>query len=67
MLDHVMVPINTRLTPDQVEECLMNAGAKQIRRLNRGTDFDKVEYIYKKIPYAAAKFGVGENRYIFTK
>lgn len=67
MLDHVMVPINTRLTPDQVEECLINAGAKQVSRLNRGTDFDRVEHLYKKIPYATIKFGVGENRYIFTK
>lgn len=67
MLDHVMVPINTRLTPEELENSLEKAGAKNLRRLNRGTDFDRVEYLYQGIPYGLEKFGVGENRYIFTK
>ncbi len=67
MLDHVMVPINTRLTPDQLESELTKAGAKQIRRLTRGTEFDRVEYLHKAVPFASIKFGVGENRYVFTK
>lgn len=67
MLDHVMVPINTRITPDELHTSLINAGAKDIRRLERGTDFDRIEMIYKKIPYAQEKFGVGENRYVFSK
>ncbi len=67
MLDHVMVPINTRLTPSQIENELKKNGADSITRLERGTDFDRVEQIYHEIPCAREKFGVGENRYIFRK
>ncbi len=67
MLDHVMVPINTRLSPGQIENILKENGADSIKRLERGTDFDRVEQIYRGIPYAREKFGVGENRYIFRK
>lgn len=67
MLDHVMVPINVRLTPREVENRLREAGATRIRRLARGTDFDRIEHIYRDSPYAKVHFGVGENRYIFSK
>lgn len=67
MLDHVMVPINLRLTPEEIESCLAKAGATGIRRLSRGTDFDRIERIYQKEPYADVKYGVGENRYVFSK
>ena len=67
MLDHVMVPINTRLTPDEIIAALEKNGAFNIKRLTRGTDFDRVEAIYKNSPYAKEKFGVGENRFIFSK
>jgi ubiquinone/menaquinone biosynthesis C-methylase UbiE len=67
VLDHVMVPINVRLRPHQVEEALREAGAVSIRRLERGTDFDRVEQIYQHNPFAEIKFGVGENRYVFSK
>lgn len=67
MLDHVMVPINTRLTPAQIENELELNGAISIKRLERGTDFDRVEHIYNKISCAKEKFGVGENRYFFRK
>lgn len=67
MLDHVLVPINLRLTPEEVEDCLAKAGATGIRRLLRGTDFDRIERIYQKEPYADVKYGVGENRYVFSK
>jgi ubiquinone/menaquinone biosynthesis C-methylase UbiE len=67
MLDHVMVPINVRLTPEETEEGLRAAGATKIRRLERGTDFDLIERIYQKEPFAEIKYGVGENRYVFTK
>ena len=67
MLDHVMVPINVRLTPAQIETRLAESGASNIRRLNRGTDFDRVEQIYRQEPFAEIKFGVGENRYLFSK
>jgi ubiquinone/menaquinone biosynthesis C-methylase UbiE len=67
MLDHVMVPINIRLEPGEIEACLKDAGATNIRRLTRGCDFDRIEQIYQKQPYAEVKFGVGENRYVFSK
>ena len=67
MLDHVMVPVNVRLEPTQIESALTAAGAGDIRRLKRETDFDRVEQIYKKLPHAEIKYGVGENRYVFSK
>lgn len=67
MLDHVMVPINVRLTPAQIASRLEAAGAKAIRRLERGTDFDRVEAIHRKDPHATVKYGVGENRFVFSK
>ncbi len=67
MLDHVMVPINIQLTPAEIEDALKTAGAVDIRRLQRGTDFDRIESIYRRDPYAEVKYGVGENRYVFTK
>jgi ubiquinone/menaquinone biosynthesis C-methylase UbiE len=67
MLDHVMVPINTRLTPEELINELEINGAVNIKRLTRGCDFDRVEAIYNRIPFAKEKFGVGENRFIFNK
>jgi SAM-dependent methyltransferase len=67
ILDHIMVPINIRSTPEQVEALLGNAGARNVRRLTRGADFDRIERIHQDTPFAAAKYGVGENRYIFEK
>jgi SAM-dependent methyltransferase len=67
ILDHVMAPINIRLTPREIENCLAASGATQIRRLTRGADFDRVERIHRKEPFAELKYGVGENRYIFSK
>lgn len=67
MLDHVMVPINTRITPDDLYIELEKQGAVAIERLKRGTDFDRIEAIYQGVPYAKEKFGVGENRYVFRK
>ncbi|HKZ00870.1 MAG TPA: class I SAM-dependent methyltransferase, partial [Pyrinomonadaceae bacterium] len=67
MLDHVMVPINIRLSTREIEECLKEAGAIEVRRLERGADFDRVERLYQRDPYAEIKYGVGENRYVFSK
>lgn len=67
MLDHVMVPINLRLTCEEIEECLKNAGAINIRRLKRGSDIDRIEHIYNNTKYSETYFGKGENRYIFSK
>ena len=67
MLDHVMVPINLRLTSAEIEDCLRSCGAVNIRRLARGSDIDRIEQIAQGGKYAAERFGVGENRYIFSK
>jgi ubiquinone/menaquinone biosynthesis C-methylase UbiE len=67
MLDHALVPINIRLTPDEIIACLKEAGATAIRRLTRGADFDRIERIHRGEPFAAIKYGVGENRFIFSK
>lgn len=67
MLDHVMVPINVRVTPEEVDDALRQSGALEIRRLQRGADFDRVEAIHRGDPFARDKYGVGENRYVFTK
>jgi SAM-dependent methyltransferase len=67
MLDHVMAPINQRLTPAEVEEALAASGARGIARLSRGADFDRIEQLYRGAPYAAEKYGVGENRYVFSR
>jgi SAM-dependent methyltransferase len=67
MLDHVMVPINIRLTPEEIDGALRASGARAIRRLTRGADFDRVEAIHRGDAYAREKYGVGENRFVFTK
>ena len=67
IFDHAMVPINIRSTPKEVENLLENSGANNIRRLKRGTEFDRVERIFRKEPFAEIKYGVGENRYYFEK
>ena len=67
MLDHVMVPINVRLTPDAISDALKTAGATNIRRLTRGCDFDRVEQIHRNGKYVRQYFGVGENRFVFSK
>jgi hypothetical protein len=61
------VPINTRLTPDEVEGYLLAAGATDILRLSRGADFDRIEQIHQGAPFARLKYGVGENRFVFSK
>ena len=60
-------PINLRLTTEEITGELRKAGAKDIRRLTRGTDFDRVERIYQRDPYAIEKYGAGEHRFVFSK
>jgi SAM-dependent methyltransferase len=67
MLDHVMVPINLRLTAQEISEALSGAGARNVRRLERGADFDRVERIHQGDPFATMKYGSGEHRFVFTK
>lgn len=67
VLDHVMVPINVRLTAEEITGALESAGAGEIRRLTRGADFDRVEAITTGRPYAQSCYGVGEHRFTFSK
>ena len=67
ILDPTLVPINERLRPDEIEECLSRQGAYDFRRFLRGTDSDRLEKVYKEVPYAEIKYGIGDNRYIFYK
>ncbi|NOT46208.1 MAG: class I SAM-dependent methyltransferase [Acidobacteria bacterium] len=67
MLDHVMVPINLRLSPSEIEGCLHSCGAVNVRRLQRGADIDRIEHIFQGEQYAEQRFGIGENRYVFSK
>lgn len=67
ILDHIMVPINTRSTPAELEATLEEAGFSGIVRLKRGCDFDRVEQVHTSVPYHDEKFGVGENRYFFSR
>ncbi len=67
ILDHIMAPINIRSTCKEIEGWLKQAGASEIRRLERGTDFDRVEQVYQHRPFAEVKYGVGEQRYFFRK
>lgn len=67
LLDPAMVPINVRLTPDEIEACLAEHGATKVRRFERGADTDRVERVYQCTPFAREKYGTGDNRYVFEK
>lgn len=67
MLDHIMAPVNERLTPEEINTQLATVGATQIRRLERGADFDRIERLWRKEPFAPLNFGAGENRFVFSK
>jgi SAM-dependent methyltransferase len=69
ILDHIMVPINTRTTIEEIEGLAREAGFKSHVRLSRGVDFDRIEHIYVKhksgdVKDLIWKYGVGEHRYI---
>lgn len=66
-LDHVLAPINIRMTEGDIEKTLKKAGAKDIKKMKRGTDFDRIEKIYQREPFAELKYGVGHNSFIFSK
>lgn len=70
ILDHILVPINTLTTPDQIERILIKHKINNFRRLKRGSDKDDIELIYKYKKKISKKnlyyiFGYGENRYYF--
>ncbi len=71
ILDHIMVPINSRTSIEGIEHLIREAGFNGIARLNRGADFDRIEHIYLKSEKGITnnmiwKYGVGEHRYILT-
>lgn len=65
-LDHILVPINIRLTAQQVSDKLEASGAIDIERLERGADVDEFE---KFSGYAAKDvlWGSGIHRFFFSK
>jgi ubiquinone/menaquinone biosynthesis C-methylase UbiE len=67
MLDHVLVPVNVRLTEAEIANELVHAGAKDPRRLLRGADFDRIERLHNKMPFAETLYGAGEHRFVFSK
>lgn len=70
LLDHVMVPINLRSTPQEVEAAIEGAGFRGHRRLLRGLATDRIEKLHRlggKDPDAIWKYGVGENKYLCVK
>jgi ubiquinone/menaquinone biosynthesis C-methylase UbiE len=70
LLDHTLVPINTRSTPEELQEMLTVAGFSRIQRLSRGLPSDKVEKL-RRVNIddndAVWKYGIGENRYYCYK
>ena len=67
ILDPLLCEINTMLTTQDIEQELNLLGAENVKRFNRGSDSDHIEKIKNNFPHAQEKFGVGEQRYIFTK
>ena len=73
ILDHIMVPINTRSTAEEIEAMFLANNICNFRRLERGTDFDMIEKIWQlrnnqsDDPELLWKYGCGEHRYFFSK
>ena len=72
ILDHIQVPINTRINIEELIHLLNELGFKNLKRLDRGVDFDRVENIHqikqkRDDKDLIWKFGVGENRFLFEK
>ncbi len=66
-LDHVFAPINILYTREEVRKMLEDAGAINIKWLERGADFDLTERTYQGEPYADVKYADGEHRFYFEK
>ena len=67
LLDHMLVPYNSRFSRQEVEAMLTREGATEVRFLTRGADLDRAERIYRAEPFAALRFGDGECRNWFSK
>lgn len=66
-IDFFYVPVHNRYFQTEVEKMLKNAGFSDIRRLERGTEFDWDEIIYRHPRIDPYIFGEGEMRYIIYK
>jgi SAM-dependent methyltransferase len=66
LLDLWLTPIAECYTPAEVEMMLERSGCSAWNRLERGSDDDLIEHIYRLEPHASTKYGVGENRYFFS-
>ena len=64
---HVLVPINERPEPEEIEEAFRQAAEIGIRCLVRGPDFGRLEQIHRQDLFSNVKYGIGENRYVFSK
>jgi hypothetical protein len=73
ILDHIMVPINTLSTSEEIEKMLKENNISNFKRLERGTDFDMIEKLWKlnksgkRDEEKIWKYGSGEHRYYFQK
>ena len=65
-LDHILVPINIRLTAEDIVARLEKAGASSIRRANQGADIDGLSKFNGYVG-ATAMWGVGLHRFFFSK
>lgn len=63
LLDHLMVPINERLTASACEALIARAGFTAFERCRRGADIDRLEQIYQQAPFCHEKYGDGVNLY----
>jgi len=64
LLDLWLTPIAESYTPDEMDAMLARGGFERWRRAQRGSDQDLAERLFQREPFADAKYGVGENRYI---
>jgi ubiquinone/menaquinone biosynthesis C-methylase UbiE len=70
LLDHLLVPINARTTPSELEQMIRRSGFRHCRRLMRGAATDQIELLHctgATDPEAIWKYGVGENKYLCQK
>jgi ubiquinone/menaquinone biosynthesis C-methylase UbiE len=67
LLDLWLTPIAECYTPAEMDAMMKAGGFKSWRRCERGADQDLAERIYQREPYAEAKYGVGENRYLIAE
>ena len=66
LLDLWLTPVAECYTPGEVAALLAEIGCGAWRRLTRGADQDAIEQIHCRPRAARTRFGLGENRYLFS-